>query len=167
VPSVDDGADYAARVLAANLAYGRSKGLAGRRLLKFAAAAYNAGAGGAWKALQLTGDPDSGTSNRNYGADVLDRLRLLERWIERGAPPARPTLRRGAVGPAVLELKRKLRDRFVEHEPVGMPQYRMNTSYGPALVTAVEAFQRLNRLDVDGVCGPDTWAVLDEAEQLH
>ena len=167
VPSVEDGADYAAQLLSGNLAYGRSKGLSGRPLLKFAVAAYNAGAGGAWKAVQQTGDPDSGTANHNYGADVLDRLRLLEGWIEGGAPAARPTLRRGDVGPSVLELKRKLRAWFVEHEPVGMPEFRMNTSYGPAVVTAVEVFQRLNRLDVDGVCGPDTWAVLDQEEQLH
>jgi peptidoglycan hydrolase-like protein with peptidoglycan-binding domain len=170
VPSVEDGAEYAAQLLSANLAYGRSKGLSGRRLLKFAAAAYNAGAGGAWKALQLTGDPDSGTANRNYGADVLDRHRLLERWIDAGdggpqAPP--PTLRLGDVGPSVLELKRKLRAWFVEYEPAGAPEFRMNTSFGPALVTAVEVFQRVNRLEADGVCGPDTWAVLDQALTLQ
>jgi hypothetical protein len=167
VPSVDDGAAYAAQLLASNFAYGRSKGLDGERLLKFAAAAYNAGAGGAWKAIQESGDPDSRTANHNYGADVLDRLRLIAAWIgmgDPGQPGSRPTLRRGDVGPAVLELKRQLRAWFVEHDPAGLPAFRMNTSYGPALVTAVEIFQRSNGLGIDGVSGPDTWAVLDGTE---
>jgi peptidoglycan hydrolase-like protein with peptidoglycan-binding domain len=170
VPPVEDSAEYAAKLLSANLAYGRSKGLDGEALLKFTCAAYNAGAGGAWKAFQETGDPDSGTANHNYGADVLDRLRLISGAVGRvgpGEPGQRPTLRSDDVGPAVLELKRKLRAWFVANEPVGMPEFRMNTSFGPALVTAVEVFQRVNALDVDGVCGPKTWAALDGALPMH
>jgi peptidoglycan hydrolase-like protein with peptidoglycan-binding domain len=136
--------------------------------LKFAAAAYNAGAGGAWKALQLTGDPDSGTANRNYGTDVLDRLRVVEAQIAGSAGPAeRPLLRQGDVGPAVLELKRLLRDWFVANQPVAMPEFRMNTAFGAALTTAVEVFQRVNALEVDGVVGDDTWGALDQSAQLH
>ena len=168
VPPVAAAADYAAQLLAANFAYGRSKGLSGQRLLKFAAAAYNAGAGGAWKALQLTGDPDSNTTGRNYGADILDRLRIVAGHLE-GAPvpPERPVLRLGDVGPAVLDLKRALRDWLAANDGVAAPSFRMNTSFGPALKTAVEAFQRANALEVDGVVGPDTWGVLEGAEQLH
>jgi peptidoglycan hydrolase-like protein with peptidoglycan-binding domain len=168
VPSVEDGAAYAAQLLAANFAYGRAKGLSGRRLLKFAAAAYNAGPGGAWKALQLTGDPDSSTANRNYGADVLDRLRLVEHELARPSSPGdRPLLRRGDVGPDVLALKRELRAWFVANDPDGLPDFRMNTSFGPSAQTAVEIFQRLNGLEVDGVAGPDTWAALEGVGQLH
>jgi hypothetical protein len=168
VPSVEDGAEYAAQLLSANLAYGRSKGLSGRRLLKFAAAAYNAGAGGAWKAFQLTGDPDSGTTNRNYGTDILDRLRIVETHLDgEPLPPERPLLRLGDVGPAVLELKRALRDWLAANDAVAAPTFRMNTSFGPALKTAVEAFQQANGLEVDGVVGPDTWGLLEPVGELH
>jgi hypothetical protein len=170
VPSVEDGAAYAAQLLAANLAYGRSKGLDGDRLLTFAVAAYNAGAGGAWQALKQTGNPDSGTANRNYGADVVERMRLITRWVgveDAGKPGSRPTLRRGDAGPAVLELKRLLRAWFVKYEPVGMPALRLTASYAPALVAAVERFQDLVGVEVDGVCGPDTWAALDDTLLLH
>jgi hypothetical protein len=169
VPSVADGAEYAAGLLAANFAFGRSKGLSGRRLLKFAVAAYNAGAGGAWKAVQLTGDPDSGTTGRNYGADVLDRLRVVEHELDgTPLPPAPPVLRRGDTGPDVLRLKRSLQAWAAENPAVVLPALRMNTSFGPALKTAVEVFQRANGLEVDGVVGRDTWGALEEpAERLH
>jgi peptidoglycan hydrolase-like protein with peptidoglycan-binding domain len=164
LPTVED----AARVLAANFAYGRAKGLSGRRLLKFAAAAYDAGPVGAWKALQLTGDPDSGTTGRNYGADVLDRLRAVESALEAGWSPARrPMLQLGDLGPDVLELKRDLREWFEEHAGSVRHTYRMSTSFGPSLKTAVEAFQRANGLEVDGVAGPDTWEALDGVARLH
>lgn len=169
VPSVEDGAEYAAGLLAANFAFGRSKGLSGRRLLKFAVAAYNAGAGGAWKAVQLTGDPDSGTTGRNYGADVLDRLRVVENELDgTPLPPERPVLDLGDVGPDVLELKRRLRAWAKANAAVVLPEFRLNTSFGPALKTAVEVFQRANGLEVDGVVGPDTWGVLEKpAQRLH
>jgi peptidoglycan hydrolase-like protein with peptidoglycan-binding domain len=170
--SVDDDAlptiEDAARVLAANFAYGRAKGLSGRRLLKFAAAAYDAGPVGAWKALQLTGDPDSGTTGRNYGADVLDRLRMVESALDAGwSPSRRPLLQLGDLGPEVLELKRDLREWFAEHRTAVRPTYRMSTSFGPSLKTAVEVFQRANGLEVDGVAGPSTWEALDGVGRLH
>jgi peptidoglycan hydrolase-like protein with peptidoglycan-binding domain len=168
VPTVEDAAAYAADLLAANFAYGRSKGLSGRRLLKFAVAAYNAGAGGAWKALQITGDPDSGTTGRNYGADVLDRLRVLEPALDAVSPAGgRRLLRLGDVGPDVLELKQGLRTWFAEHNGATAPSFRMNTSFGPSLQTAVEAFQQANGLEVDGVAGPGTWEALDGMGRLH
>ena len=168
VPAVEDAAAFAADVMAANFAYGRAKGLSGRRLLKFAAAAFDAGPVGAWKALQITGDPDSGTTGRNYGADVLDRLRAVESALDEGwSPTRRPLLRLGDLGPDVLELKRDLREWFAEHRTAVRPSYRMSTSFGPSLKTAVEAFQRANGLEVDGVAGPSTWEVLDGVGRLH
>jgi peptidoglycan hydrolase-like protein with peptidoglycan-binding domain len=161
VPSVADGAAYAAQLLSTNYAFGRAKGLRGKKLLKFAVSAYNAGAGGAWKALQESGDPDAGTTGRDYGADVLERMRAVRGLLgaERGGE--RPLLRRGDVGPDVLDLKRKLRAWFEANQPVAMPEFKLNRSYGPALVTAVEVFQRLNGLDIDGVAGPQVWGVLE------
>ena len=166
--SVEDTAALAADVMAANFAYGRAKGLSGRRLLKFAAAAYDAGPVGAWKALQITGDPDSGTTGRNYGADVLDRLRVVESAIDAGWLPAqRPMLQLGDLGPDVLDLKRDLREWFTEHGVSVRPAYRMNTAFGPSLKSAVEAFQRANGLEVDGVAGPSTWQALNGMARLH
>lgn len=166
VPSVADGAAYAADLLAANFAFGREKGLRGKKLLKFAASAYNAGAGGAWKAVQEHGDPDAGTTGRDYGRDVLRRMGLLKGWLGGDALPRDPevprVLRQGDVGPDVLELKRRLRAWFEANNPVAMPEFTLNTSYGPALATAVEVFQRLNRLEIDGVAGPDVRGALEK-----
>ena len=86
VPSVEDGAAYAAELLAANLAFGRRKGLKGARLFRFAAAAYNAGAGGAWRGVEESGDPDARTAHGNYGADVLERRRLIRGWLREPWP---------------------------------------------------------------------------------
>jgi peptidoglycan hydrolase-like protein with peptidoglycan-binding domain len=161
VPSVADGAAYAAQLLSANYAFGRAKGLRGKKLLKFAVSAYNAGAGGAWRALQATGDPDAGTTGGDYAADVLARMRALRTMLRSERGGDRPVLRRGDVGRDVLDLKRKLRAWFEANQPVAMPEFKLNTSYGPALATAVEVFQRLNGLDVDGVAGPQVWGVLE------
>ncbi|MGH3130766.1 MAG: peptidoglycan-binding protein, partial [Gaiellaceae bacterium] len=173
VPSVADGAAYAAELLNANFAYGRGKGLKGDALLKFAAAAYNAGAGGAWAGVQVAGDPDARTANRNYGADVLERMSLVRGWIEPSepsepsAPDARPLVTRGSSGPAVVELKRKLRAWYAANPTIEMPGFRLNPAYGAGVERAVTLFQRLNGLEVDGVVGPQTWNALDAADQLH
>ena len=152
VPSVEDAADYAADILAGNLAYGRSKGLTGDALLRFSVAAYNAGAGGAWRGLTEKGDPDARTAHGNYGKDVLERMALIRGFL------GEPVLRRGAGGPAVLELKRRLRAWFDANG--GGPAFKLNGSYGAATVMAVEEFQRRNALDVDGVAGPQVWGAL-------
>jgi peptidoglycan hydrolase-like protein with peptidoglycan-binding domain len=163
VPAVADGAAYAAELLSANYAFGRSKGLRGKRLLKFAVAAYNAGAGGAWKAVQESGNPDAGTTGGDYAVDVLRRMRLVRGLLTPGTPqrPTRPVLRAGDVNRDVLDLKRKLRAWFRANHPAGMPEFTLNTSYGPALATAVEVFQRLNGLDIDGVAGEQVWGALE------
>jgi peptidoglycan hydrolase-like protein with peptidoglycan-binding domain len=161
VPSVSDAAAYAAQLLAANYAFGRARGLRGAKLLKFAVSAYNAGAGGAWRALRATGDPDTGTTGGDYGADVLARMRALRRLLGSDGGRARPVLRRGDVGRDVLELKRKVRAWFEANHAAGMPSFTVNRSYGPAFASAVEVFQRLNGLDVDGIAGPQVWGALE------
>jgi hypothetical protein len=170
LPSVEDGAAYAAELLTSNFSFGRAKGLRGRRLLKFAASAYNAGAGGAWKGVQEAGDSDAMTTGRDYGADVLRRMAILRGWLGPDdadpGPASQRVLRRGDVGPDVLELKRRLRAWFEANQPVAMPDFRLNTSYGPAFVSAVEVFQRVNGLDVDGVAGPQVWGALDPRLRL-
>lgn len=152
VPSVEDAAGYAAEILAGNLAYGRSKGLAGEELLRFAVSAYNAGAGGAWRGLAERRDPDARTAHGNYGKDVLERMALIRRFL------GEAVLRRGDSGAAVAELKRRLRVWFDANG--GGLAFRQNAEYGAATVRAVEEFQRRNGLDVDGVAGPQVWGAL-------
>jgi peptidoglycan hydrolase-like protein with peptidoglycan-binding domain len=152
VPPVEDAAAYAAEILAGNLAYGRSKGLSGDALLRFAVSAYNAGAGGAWRGMAERGDPDARTAHANYGRDVLERMALIRRFL------GQPVLRRGDRGAAVLELKRLLRAWFDANG--GGPAFKVNANYGAATAKAVEEFQRRKRLDVDGVAGPQTWEAL-------
>jgi N-acetylmuramoyl-L-alanine amidase len=64
---------------------------------------------------------------------------------------------RGAAGEAVRDLQRRLAvlgyDTSAD-EP---------GEFGPTTEAAVRAFQEQRRLDVDGVCGPQTWAALVES----
>ena len=66
-------------------------------------------------------------------------------------------IERGATGEAVRDLQRRLaalgHDTSVD-EP---------GEFGPATEASVCAFQEQRRLDVDGVCGPQTWAALVES----
>lgn len=80
VPSIEDAAAYASEILAANLAFGRRHGIRGRALVKFAASAYNVGALGALEGYRQ-GDSDLRTANGNYGADVLERMGIVRRWL--------------------------------------------------------------------------------------
>ena len=81
-----------------------------------------------------------------------------------GAPPAiplipaaepgdtgRPTLRRGAKGPLVVQIQTKL-----EVDSKG------SDSFGPATEAAVREFQRKVGLVPDGIVGPATWQALDQ-----
>ena len=70
---------YGCKMLADNIAWARRfrPGFTAKQHLKMAAAAYNCGRGGVIKALP-TGDCDSRTTGKDYGADVLERMALAE-----------------------------------------------------------------------------------------
>lgn len=163
IPPVPAAAAYAAALLRDNLAFGRSKGLAGDALLKFSLSAYNAGAGGAWRGLQERGDSDARTAHGNYARDVLDRLRAVQAWFDGGAVPAvRPTLRTGSRGRDVLELKRLLRAWAEANPGTKLPSFLLNDAFGIGTDAAVRAYQRAVGLEIDGVVGKDTWGALVE-----
>lgn len=62
------------------------------------------------------------------------------------------------AGPAILHVQQALRQ-------LGYAPGKVDGVYGPATAGAVRAFQRDHHLTVDGVVGPNTRSVLDEAPQ--
>jgi peptidoglycan hydrolase-like protein with peptidoglycan-binding domain len=68
--------------------------------------------------------------------------------LTQGAPPGRPTLRRGASGLLVGQVQAK----------VGA---NVDSNFGPGTEAKVRAFQRDHNLVPDGIVGPGTWAALD------
>jgi hypothetical protein len=155
-PPLAAAASYAAQLLLDNGRFGRQQGVAAADLLKFSLSAYNTGAGNAIKGYRA-GDSDRTTANANYGRDVLERLRIVRAWLD-GAqvPAARPVLREGARGTAVLELKER-----IAAASATPPRFAMTPVWGKALTPAVVEFQRARGLDPDGVVGTDTWRALD------
>jgi hypothetical protein len=71
--------------------------------------------------------------------------------------PDHPTLRRGSKGEWVTVLQTKLSMLGYDLGSCGI-----DGDYGKATVNAVKAFQRDVGLTADGICGPKTWAALDE-----
>ncbi len=65
---------------------------------------------------------------------------------------ARPTLKKGAKGPAVSQLQERL-----NAHGAGLA---VDGSFGPKTDRAVRAFQQARGLVVDGICGKNTWAAL-------
>ncbi len=71
----------------------------------------------------------------------------------------KPTLRRGSAGEYVTLLQTKLIQRGYDLQPYGA-----DGKFGAKTETAVRAFQKDAGLSVDGVCGRNTWAALEEGK---
>lgn len=71
-----------------------------------------------------------------------------------GPTNARPMLRRGSTGSAVIDLQGLLTRHGSKLEPDGI--------FGGQTRQAVVDFQRRARLDADGIVGPKTWQALDQ-----
>ncbi|MCW2963495.1 MAG: hypothetical protein JWO17_747 [Actinomycetia bacterium] len=82
LPPLKAAAELAATLLAGGLDVARTRALKDEAAVKFAACAYNAGTGGALDGLRR-GDPDLATTGRDYGSDVVRRMRAF-RALERG-----------------------------------------------------------------------------------
>ena len=68
-----------------------------------------------------------------------------------------PALHNGSKGEKVWKLQERL-------QQLGYYQGTLDGEFGPGTREAVLLFQKKNGLVVDGICGPKTWAKLDEGE---
>jgi hypothetical protein len=73
-------------------------------------------------------------------------------------PTSKPTLRKGASGPYVVECQEDLLKLGYD-----LAHYGADGKYGNITMREVRKFQRAQGLVVDGICGPKTWAALDAA----
>jgi hypothetical protein len=86
VPTLTASTLKAIELLRSNVAFGRAQGVPKRDLIRFACAAYNAGAGGALAGVRA-GDVDARTAHGDYSADVLERKAVVTRWLKRNKLP--------------------------------------------------------------------------------
>ncbi len=157
-PRVKDAAEFAASMLASNLAVAMQNGVAAPDQLRFACSAYNAGAGGAL-AGQQRGDCDSRTTGGDYGRDVLERLGAIQPKGRRSLQMSgERILRKGDRGQDVVQLKQQLQTWFDRAAPGVWQTFRVKPGpgFGAALSTAVRDFQMRNALFVDGEVGENT-----------
>ena len=88
------------------------------------------------------------------GSDTGEHDDRFDWWVE----PRRRHAghhRRGSRGDAVVELQRLL-------QKLGF-MVAVDADFGPGTEVAVAAFQRGQKLDVDGIVGQKTWVALDAA----
>ena len=70
----------------------------------------------------------------------------------------KPTLRKGASGPYVVECQEDLLKLGYD-----LAHYGADGKYGNITMREVRKFQAAQGLVVDGICGPMTWAAMDAA----
>jgi len=86
-PTLTASTIYAIGLLRSNMRFARSHGVPEATVLRFAVAAYNAGAGGALEGFRA-GGVDLGTTGRDYAKDVFARKAAIGRILERELAPA-------------------------------------------------------------------------------
>jgi hypothetical protein len=73
-------------------------------------------------------------------------------------PTTKPTLRKGATGPYVVECQEDLLKLGYDLSPYGA-----DGKYGDTTIREVKKFQTASGLTADGICGQMTWAAMDAA----
>ena len=86
VPSLTASTLFAVEMLRSNMQFALQHGVSKPKALRFALAAYNAGAGGALKGFQA-GKIDLQTAHKDYSADVLERKAVVARFLKRHGLP--------------------------------------------------------------------------------
>lgn len=103
-----------------------------------------------------------GRPNWNLVADATNEPEPTPEPIPTPAPvqpsTSHSTLRKGARGAEVKEMQEKL----IQHG-FSLPKYGADGDFGAETDSVLRAFQRANGLEVDGICGKQTWAALDKA----
>jgi hypothetical protein len=87
VPTLTHSTLQAIEILHGNVAFAASRKVPPGERMRFAIAAYNAGAGNAIHALSA-GDVDAKTAHSDYSADVLARRDVVARYLTRHGLPA-------------------------------------------------------------------------------
>jgi len=92
-------------------------------------------------------------------SDLIDPTPYLDKWakLEELVDTARPLLRLGSKGPAVLAWQKSLRGQEYT--------VSLDSEFGPITEAATKQFQREADLVDDGVVGPATYAAMIEAEK--
>ena len=84
----------------------------------------------------------------------------IPRGLEGDTPmPTHQTLRKGASGPDVVECQEALLALGYDLAPYGA-----DGKYGSMTIREVKKFQKASGLAADGICGPKTWAALEDAQ---
>jgi hypothetical protein len=83
VPTLTAGTLFAVQLLRGNMQFAREHGVPKAQILRFAIAAYNAGAGGALTGFRSGKGVDFKTTGKNYSADVLARAQVVGRFLKR------------------------------------------------------------------------------------
>lgn len=82
-------------------------------------------------------------------------------WYGEGEPPKTlPTLRRGSEGEDVRTLQTML-------NLLGYNCGEVDGVYGRKTEAAVKAFQKTEKITVDGICGEETWKTLNVMDTVH
>ncbi len=106
---------------------------------------------------ELTGVDYTGAQT---APDVVPAGTSVPAVISGGAGKSSPSLRRGSKGQAVQEMQETLQRLGYDLGPCGA-----DGDFGKATEAAVKRFQADNGLEADGICGPKTWAKLEQTEE--
>ena len=106
---------------------------------------------------RINGGYNGLAERRNYTSRAKAAIIRIEGLILGGEAPAgaHPVLRRGSQGDAVAKLQTMLRK-------LGF-MVALDGDFGAGTEVAVARFQRDQKLGIDGIVGPGTWAALDKA----
>jgi hypothetical protein len=86
VPTLTAAVLFVTEMLRANMQFGLTRGVPATQAVRFAVAAYNAGPGGALEGFRA-GDVDARTAHHDYSADVLERRKVVVRFLRRRGLP--------------------------------------------------------------------------------
>ena len=116
--------------------------------------------------VEMTGSTYTEKSDYLIRGDILvtrtkgHTVVVLSDGSKAGTPSnKRMTLHKGDEGSDVKELQNILLSLGYK-----LPKYGADGEYGAETISAVKAFQKGHGIEIDGICGPKTWAALETAK---